>query len=202
MKIIVVTETLDGDNKEGKSTLEIIKEPLSMLKSDSSLLKGGRPLFLPDFSAHFSVGVHLVVCINKLGKSIPRKFAHRYYSTVTIGLDVQADDVVEELSKEGKPWKAGADFDGSAVVGRFVPAEKALAHTVTLFADGEKVVERNVGNWAQTTDGLIESLSRYSMLREGDLLYCGATAPRFPLCIGQHLQAELDGNTVLDFHIR
>ncbi|MDD4761141.1 MAG: fumarylacetoacetate hydrolase family protein [Bacteroidaceae bacterium] len=203
MKIIVITENLAKGNNEVTRALNM-QEPVVSLKADSTLLKGGKPLFLPDFAERCSAGLHLVVRISRLGKSIPRRFASRYYDAVTVGLDVRADDVVERLSDAGLPWDGGESFDGSAVIGDFIPLSEPLKneHTVTLFSDGERVLENNMSEWRWQVDELIEYVSRYAMVRQGDFLFCGPAAVRLPLKIGRHLHAEIDGRGVLDFNIK
>jgi len=203
MKIIVVTENAAKCNKESARALNK-QEPVVLLKADSALLKGGKPLFVPDFTERCSAGLHMVVRISRLGKSIPRRFAHRYYDAVTVGLDVRADDLVERLSEAGLPWDAGESFDGSAVIGEFIPLNGPLKseHTVTLFSDGECVLENNMSNWRWQVDELIEQISHYAMVRQGDFLYCGPAPQRLPLKIGCHLHAEIDGRGVLDFNIK
>lgn len=203
MKIIVVTENGAECNNESSCTLNI-EQPVVLLKADSALLKGGKPLFLPDFAERCSAGFHLVVRISRLGKSIPRRFAYRYYDAVTVGLEVRADDIIEKLSKAGLPWDAGESFDGSAVIGEFISlgdVEQA-EHVATLWSDGEVILENKTADWRWQVDELIERLSRYAMLREGDLLFCGPAAERLPLRIGRHLHAEIDGRGVMDFNIR
>lgn len=203
MKIIVVTENVAKCNNAAACALNS-QEPIVLLKADSALLKGGKPLFVPDFAERCSAGLHLVVRISRLGKSIPRRFAYRYYDAVTVGLDVRADDLVERLSDAGLPWDAGESFDGSAVIGDFIPLNGPLEgeHTAILLSDGECVLENKMSEWRWQADELIEHLSRYAMLRQGDFLFCGPAAARIPLKIGRHLHAEIDGRGVLDFNIR
>src|SRR5574344_1625341 len=98
MKIILVTENGAECNNESSRTLNI-EQPVVLLKADSALLKGGKPLFLPDFAERCSAGFHLVVRISRLSKSIPRRFAHRYYYAVTVGLEVRAANIMVPILK-------------------------------------------------------------------------------------------------------
>ena len=130
-------------NKELHHTLELT-EPTIFMKSDSSLLKDGKPFFIPDFSSEihyetelgkpffipdFSSEIHyeteLVVKIDRLGKNIAERFAHRYYSEVTVGIDFTARDLQRRLREQGLPWEISKAFDNSAVIGTFIPLEKA-----------------------------------------------------------------------------
>ena len=87
-------------NKELHHTLELT-EPTIFMKSDSSLLKDGKPFFIPDFSSEIHYETELVVKIDRLGKNIAERFAHRYYSEVTVGIDFTARDLQRRLREQG-----------------------------------------------------------------------------------------------------
>ena len=100
-------------NKELHHTLELT-EPTIFMKSDSSLLKDGKPFFIPDFSSEIHYETELVVKIDRLGKNIAERFAHRYYSEVTVGIDFTARDLQRRLREQGLPWEISKAFDNSA----------------------------------------------------------------------------------------
>lgn len=98
-------------------------QPQVFLMADSSLLKDGKPLFLPDFAEKFIARPVFIVRINRLGKNIAKRFASRYYDAVTVGLCVEA------LGFKHSNTIAGCDsvvnaFDGAAVLGDFIPVEE------------------------------------------------------------------------------
>ena len=90
-------------NKELDGTLYKPEEPVIFTKADSSLLKDGKPFFLPEEMGRVDYETELVVRICKLGKSIPQRFAHRYYDAVTVGIDFTARELQQRLRAEGKP---------------------------------------------------------------------------------------------------
>ena len=55
------------------------QEPVIFTKADSALLTDGNPFFIPSFTQRCEYETELVVRINHLGRSIPERFAHRYY---------------------------------------------------------------------------------------------------------------------------
>ena len=65
-----------------------------------------------------------MVRINRLGKNIAERFAHRYYDAVTVGIDFTARDLQRRFREEGKPWELCKGFDNSAVIGDFVSVNK------------------------------------------------------------------------------
>ena len=120
MKILAVGMNYAQHNKELDETLYKPEEPVIFTKADSSLLKDGKPLFLPDDLGQIDYEAELVVRICRLGKSIPQRFAHRYYDAVTVGIDFTARELQRRLRAEGKPWDMCKSFDGAAAIGQWV----------------------------------------------------------------------------------
>ena len=104
MKIFAIGMNYIQHNKELDGALYKPEEPVIFTKADSSLLKDGKPFFLPEEMGQVDYETELVVRISKLGKSIPQRFAHRYYDAVTVGIDFTARDLQKKLTAEGKPW--------------------------------------------------------------------------------------------------
>ena len=212
MKIFAVGMNYALHNKEIKTTLlqqsasdSAERDPVIFTKADSALLKDGKPFFLPDFMGQVDYETELVVRICRLGKSIPERFAHRYYDAVTVGIDFTARELQKKLREEGQPWEICKGFDGSAVIGEFVGKEKFLdmpAIHFNLDIDGKTVQEGCSSQMIHTVDRLIAYISQYFTLKTGDLLYTGTPAGVGPVSIGNHLEGYLEGRKVLDFHVK
>lgn len=134
------------------------------LKPDSALLVGGKPFFLPPFGEQVVAHWCLVGRINRLGRNIEEKFAHRYYDAYTWGLNIQ---VLDELQKgyKGDAWTRATAFDNSLVVGEMVPVTEPLLKA----------------NWVCTLEQAIAQSSRYITLRMGDLVAVDSVEPPFLL---------------------
>ena len=102
MKIFAVGMNYIQHNKELDGTLYKPEEPVIFTKADSALLKDSKPFFLPDELGRIDYETELVVRICRLGKSIPQRFAHRYYDAVTVGIDFTARDLQNRLRAEGR----------------------------------------------------------------------------------------------------
>ncbi len=180
-------------------------EPVIFTKADSALLKDHKPFFLPDFMGRIDYEAELVVRICRLGKSIPERFAHRYYDAVTVGIDFTARDLQVKARQEGLPWTICKGFDGSACIGEWVEKEKFLnvqALSFRLDKNGETVQEGLTSNMLYTIDQLIAYISRFFTLKTGDLLFTGTPAGVGPVAIGDQLEGYIEGRRVLDFGIR
>lgn len=191
-------------NKELHHTLELT-EPTIFMKSDSSLLKDGKPFFIPDFSSEIHYETELVVKIDRLGKNIAERFAHRYYSEVTVGIDFTARDLQRRLREQGLPWEISKAFDNSAVIGTFIPLEEAgNVNQLSFHLDmnGKTVQQGNTADMLCSVDQIIAYVSRFFTLKIGDLIYTGTPVGVGPVSIGDHLEGYLGERKLLDFHVR
>ncbi len=191
-------------NKELHHTLELT-EPTIFMKSDSSLLKDGKPFFIPDFSSEIHYETELVVKIDRLGKNIAERFAHRYYSEVSVGIDFTARDLQRRLREQGLPWEISKAFDNSAVIGTFIPLEEAgNVNQLSFHLDmnGKTVQQGNTADMLFSVDQIIAYVSRFFTLKIGDLIYTGTPVGVGPVSIGDHLEGYLGERKLLDFHIR
>ena len=204
MKIIAVGMNYAAHNKEMRHTLEL-SEPTIFMKADSALLKDGKPFFIPDFTNELHYETEIVVKINRLGKNIAERFAHRYYEEVTVGIDFTARDLQNRLRAKGLPWEISKAFDNSAVVGTFVPLSEVgdvNALPFHLEINGAKAQEGNTVDMLFPVDKIIAYASRFFTLKIGDLIYTGTPAGVGPVKIDDHLQGYIGARKLLDFYVR
>ena len=118
MKIICIGRNYTEHIAELKN--ERPTEPVVFMKPDSAILLKQHPFVIPEFSSDIHHEIEIVVKINKVGKYIEPKFAHKYYEEITVGIDFTARDLQSKLKEKGLPWEKAKAFDGSAVVGDFL----------------------------------------------------------------------------------
>ena len=204
MKIIAVGMNYAAHNKELNHTLTLT-EPTIFMKADSALLKDGKPFFIPDFTQELHHEAEIVVKIDRLGKNIAERFAHRYYHEVTVGIDFTARDLQNRLREKGLPWEISKSFDHSAVVGTFVPLEEVgdIRHLpFHLDINGELRQAGNTENMLFHVDRIIAYVSQFFTLKMGDLIYTGTPSGVGPVQIGDHLQGYIGDRKLLDFYVR
>jgi len=203
MKIFAVGMNYAEHNKELHGTLLKTEEPVIFTKADSALLKDHKPFFIPDWSSRVDYETEVVVRICRLGKGIPARFAHRYYDAVTVGIDFTARDMQQKAREKGLPWTICKGFDGSAVIGDWVPVEelnKSLGDLdFHLDINGQTVQQGYTGDMQYSIDELISYISRFFTLKTGDLLYTGTPVGVGPVHIDDHLEGWLEDRKVLDF---
>ena len=204
MKIIAVGMNYATHNKEMHNPSEL-SEPTIFMKSDSSLLRDGKPFFIPDFSSEIHYETEIVIKIDRLGKNIAERFAHRYYNEVTVGIDFTARDLQSRLRSQGLPWELSKAFDNSAVMGTFVPVKEVGNVNCLPFhldINGQKVQEGNTADMLFAVDKIISYVSKFFTLKIGDYIYTGTPAGVGPVKIGDHLEGYIYDRKLLDFHVR
>ena len=204
MKIIAIADNYPAYNKTENPSFLIPEEPVVYSHADSALLKDGKPFFIPDFADPCLFQVELVVRISRLGKSIPERFAARYYDGVTVGIAFTAGGLWERCRRAGLPWELCTVFDGAAAVGRFMPTEGLNPADLRfrLDADGREVQAGWTGDMRWTVDRLIAYTSRFYTLRQGDLLFTGAPAAPGVAAIGQRLEGYLGSDRVITIKVK
>lgn len=205
MKIICVGMNYYTHNKELNHTL-IAKEPVIFMKSDTSLLKDGKPFYIPDFSEDMQYEAEVVVKINRLGKNIARRFANRYYDEITLGVDMTARDWQYRLRAAGLPWELSKSFDNSAIIGHFIQLysfNKGIDQlNFHLDIDGKSVQSGNTADMLFKVDEIIEYVSQFVTLKIGDLLFTGTPSGVGKVFINNHLQGFIEEKKLLDFYIK
>ena len=204
MKIIAVGKNYSCHAQEFDGTTEKPAVPMIFMKPDSAIIKNGKHFYVPDFMGRIEYEAEIVVRINKLGKSIPARFAHRYYDAITVGIDFTARDWQRRLIAEGAPWELSKGFDCSAVLGEFRPVEgydlSNLDFSLTI--NDETVQSGNSSQMLFSVDEIIEYVSRFCTLKTGDLIFTGTPAGVGPVKIGDHLRGYFGDEKVLDFRVR
>lgn len=209
MKIFVTcNKNLLGDNNPAASALSMsdgAEVPAVFTLPDTALTRCGRPFFVPNFAEPCSYSVHLLVRICRLGRSIPERFAYRYYDAMTVGVLFSAGGLWSECRAKGLPWELSVGFDGAACMGELVPTGDGAAEwpaAVRLDEDGEMVVTGAPLEAADGVDRQIARISQFYTLRQGDLLYAGSIGHPLPARIGTQLTGWMDGRQVLSFKIK
>lgn len=154
-------------------------EPIIFLKPDTAILLKKQPFFIPEFSNDVQHEVELLVRINKIGKHIDQKFAHKYYDEIGLGIDFTARDLQLKLKEKGLPWEKAKSFDGAAVIGNFIKKEEFKdinSIDFSLKRNGLTVQKGNSMLMMWKIDALIEYISKYFTLKIGDIIFTGTPA--------------------------
>ncbi len=179
-------------------------EPVIFLKPETAILSKNKPFFIPDFSQSIHYECEMIVRINKLGKNIDVKFAHKYYSEISLGIDFTARDLQEKLKKEGLPWEIAKAFDNSAVVGKWVEKKEYNIGNMafSLFINGEKKQQGTTYDMIFSIDELIAYISKFFTLKIGDIIFTGTPAGVGPVAQNDLLVGCLENQEVFNFRCK
>jgi 2-keto-4-pentenoate hydratase/2-oxohepta-3-ene-1,7-dioic acid hydratase in catechol pathway len=184
---------------------EIPDEPVVFLKPDTAMLKDNQAFFYPDFSKDIHYEVEVLVKINREGKYINEKFAHKYYNEIGLGIDFTARDLQQKAKEKGLPWEKAKAFNGSAVISHFSSKENFAdlqQLNFRLEADGEIKQSGNTSLMMYAIDAIIAHVSQYFTLKKGDIIFTGTPKGVGPIHRGQRLKGFLENQLMFDFEIK
>ena len=192
MKIICIGRNYSEHAKELNNPVP--ERPVVFHKPASALLVNDKPLYYPEFTKDLHHELEIVLKIGKNGKYIQPEFADQYIAEIGLGIDFTARDLQSELKAKGHPWEIAKAFDGSAVLGRFVPLSEipdAEAIEFELHKNGKVVQQGNTQDLLFPFKEIIVYVSQFFKLQMGDLIYTGTPAGVGPVKIGDVLEGFL-----------
>jgi len=161
--------------------------------------------YLPEFSKDVHYEVEVLVKIKKVGKHIHKQFAHKYYDEVSLGIDFTARDLQQQLKEKGLPWEKAKGFDGSAVIGRWIPRAELgdlSALPFRLEVNGRVVQDATTALMLWKIDELIAYVSTFFMLKKGDVLFTGTPAGVGRVEPNDHLRGIMNEQEVFSIYAR
>lgn len=203
MKIICIGRNYSDHIKELGNEKPI--EPVFFLKPDTAISPKGHPFFIPDFSKNIHYEVELVVRINRLGKYIEEKFAHKYYDQIGLGIDFTARDIQQKVKEKGLPWEKAKGFDGSAVISRNYLNKQNINLTDLNFSLKKNTALVQSGNTKHmmfTIDQIISYISQFYTLKIGDLIYTGTPAGVGKVEAGDLLEGYIEEDKMFEVKVR
>lgn len=192
MKIICIGRNYSEHARELNN--DIPERPVVFHKPASALLVNDKPFYYPEFTKDLHHELEIVLKIGKNGKYVQSEFADEYYPEVGLGIDFTARDLQSELKKQGHPWEIAKAFDGSAVLGGFVPLSELpdpQAIEFELHKNGKVVQQGNTRDLLFSFNHIIVYVSQFFKLQMGDLIYTGTPAGVGPVAVGDLLEGFL-----------
>ena len=203
MKIICIGRNYTNHIAELKN--ERPTEPVVFMKPDSAVLLKQHPFVLPEFSNEVHHEIELIVKINKVGKYIEPKFAHKYYDEISVGIDFTARDLQDQLKSKGLPWEKAKAFDGSAVIGEFVSKEqfKSLDDVnFELLKNGAVAQKGNSSLMLWKIDELVAYVSQFFTLKIGDIIFTGTPEGVAAVQPNDVLEGYLEGQQLFRIQVK
>lgn len=203
MKIICIGRNYADHITELNS--ERPSEPVIFLKPETAVVLKKFPFVIPEFSKDVHHEVEVLVKINKVGKYIETKFAHKYYDEVGLGIDFTARDVQSRLKEKGLPWEKAKAFDGSAIIGDFLPKKDFSSMeniNFELTNNGHLVQSGNTNLMLWKIDEIIAYVSQYFTLKKGDIIFTGTPKGVAAVKEGDVLEGFLEGKSMFKVKVK
>ena len=179
--------------------------PVIFIKPDTAIAQPNLPFFIPEFSNEVHHEVEVLVRINRIGKHIQSKFAHKYYDQIGLGIDFTARDIQQQLKSKGLPWEKAKAFDGSAFVGKWFD-KSTLGDlgklSFSLQKNGEVVQKSDTSLMLWSVDEIIAYVSKYFTLKIGDIIFTGTPAGVSQVMKNDRLEGHLNGKKALNLIIK
>ena len=193
MKIVCIGRNYAAHAKELGNAIP--EEPVFFLKPETAILDRDAPFKIPVWSNNIHYELALVFRISRECRNAHVTDLSAYVDAVTIGLDLTARDIQDELKKKGLPWEKAKAFDGSAVIGDwFIELPQNISSIAfRLEKNGTIVQQATAAEMIHSPSQLIEYISRFITLEPGDLLFTGTPAGVGKLEKGDRLVGFLDG---------
>ena len=181
------------------------ESPVIFIKPDTAILQSRLPFYIPPFSNQIHHEVEVLVRINRIGKYIKEKFAHKYYQEIGLGIDFTARDLQQNLKEKGLPWEKAKAFDGSALIGNWFNKNNFSDLNqldFELVKNRETVQEGNTSQMTWSIDTLINEVSRFFTLKIGDIIFTGTPAGVGPVVENDVLEGYLEGKKAFTLKIK
>jgi fumarylpyruvate hydrolase len=203
MKIIGIGKNYVSD----KSEISAIKtgDQLIFLKAESTLVSNNEDIVFPAVTNELAYEVELVAKIGKKGKDISLEDATSYISEIAVGIDYTAKDLLSASRANKGPWTLAKGFDGASPVSKFKPVSNfpdLNNINFDLVINGEQKQVGNTDFMIYNFAEIITFVSKFMTLEPGDLIFTGTPALGAGLNVkGDHLQAYIEGELLLDFKL-
>jgi 2-keto-4-pentenoate hydratase/2-oxohepta-3-ene-1,7-dioic acid hydratase in catechol pathway len=175
---------------------EIPEKPVIFLKPASAVIYSGDKVVSPSFGNDLHHETELILLIGKKVKDANEAEAEDAILGYGLGLDMTLRDVQNELRQKGDPWTISKCFDTSAVLSDFVLKKDyklTLNEEISLSVNGSIRQKDVLNKMIFNPTKIVEYLSSYMILEEGDLVFTGTPKGVGKVVSGDILEAELEG---------
>ncbi|WP_439879832.1 fumarylacetoacetate hydrolase family protein [Pontibacter sp. MBLB2868] len=203
MKILAIGRNYAEHIAELKN--EVPDEPVIFFKPDTAVLRNNEPFYYPEYTNDVHHEAELILRICREGKNIEKKFAHKYYDAIGLGIDFTARDIQAKAKAKGLPWTLAKGFNGSAPISELLPLDHFTDLqniSFRLDVNGETRQKGNSNMMLNSFDDIIAYISRFITLKTGDIIFTGTPEGVGPVKIGDRLEGYVEDKKLLDFEVK
>ncbi len=203
MKIICIGRNYADHAKEMNAAVPT--EPVFFMKPDTALLKDGNDFYFPNFTKDLHYECELIFRIDKMGKHIQEKFAPKYYSQVSLGIDFTARDLQKKCKENGLPWEIAKSWEHSAPISnQWINISDLDLENLEfkLLVNGQVAQHGKTKDMIFNINQLVSYVSGFMTLKTGDLIYTGTPAGVGSVKIGDQLEGFIGEIKMFEFTIK
>ncbi len=181
--------------------------PIWTIISQSGILQGGNPYFVPDFANHFEARTALAVKIGKLGKGIAPRFSYRYVEEAAPCVVFVAVDLLQSLRKHGLPWTSAISYDRCLAIGKFTPAtidDCKRSEIILTLESTDSTIEShwNADILKSDIGEILAAISHDNTVKTGDIILFGIAGEGPEVVPDLRASLSLNGKEPFSFNIR
>lgn len=169
--------------------------PFFFLKGADDIVTDGA-MHYPAETSDLHFEIEMVAALSEGGSGIGVEEALDKVFGYGVGLDMTRRDLQGEAKKLGRPWDTGKSFAGAAPCSALVPVA-VTGHPnrggISLEVNGELRQSGDLSQMIWTVAEQIAELSRFFVLRPGDLIFTGTPAGVGPVVRGDRMVGEVEG---------
>ena len=173
---------------------------------DTAIQRNGKPMFVPDFAIPCAFNAHVALRISRLGRSVSERFAYRYWDAVSLAAHFVAISLLEQAQREGLPWATATGFDSAVPVGNFLDKDALLTTdgqlTYRMTSSAGQLMSGIIPDMERVASAAIARISRFYMIRNGDIILLPASSPHCEAVIDSHIDGMITGTRVLGFNVK
>ena len=172
---------------------------------DSAIMHTGNPLFVPvGDGARPEAFASVAWRCERLGKSIPARFAGRYLKAVAAAFAIVDSALLPRLREAGLPWSEATASDRACVVGNFQPISTLVYNRGFRVTCGSSAFDYDPALIRRPVESLLPRISDSVTLKTGDIILAALTPRGIPLEPGSRLTAtDIQTETnLIDINIR
>jgi 2-keto-4-pentenoate hydratase/2-oxohepta-3-ene-1,7-dioic acid hydratase in catechol pathway len=179
---------------------DVPDRPLLFLKGPNTLAGHGDTVTVPAGKSPMDWEAELCVVIGEQCKNVAAEDA----MDVVAGFTIMNDISNREDQRKEQNWVRGKAFDGAAPLGPVVadPEHVPEDARVTLRVNGETKQDATRDMMVFDVPTLIEEITEYMTLEEGDVIATGTPEGVGPLSDGDTVEVEVEGVGVLEHSVR
>lgn len=203
MKIICIGRNYADHAKEMNAAVPT--EPVFFMKPDTALLKDGNDFYFPNFTKDLHYECELIFRIDKMGKHIQEKYAPKYYSQVSLGIDFTARDLQKKCKENGLPWEIAKSWEHSAPISnQWINVSDLDLESLEfkLLVNGQVAQHGKTKDMIFNINQLVSYVSGFMTLKTGDLIYTGTPAGVGSVKIGDQLEGFIGEIKMFEFTIK